>query len=427
MLTQNNNLETEEKMQFYKIAAAEGDAEAQSQLGLMYIRNNDFALAYHYFHLAADQQHPGAQANLGMMHYNGNFFGVVQDYELAAEYYRAAAKQGSMAALSNLGGMYLKGDIPCENHKETYRLLSLAAEKGSAAALVCLGLMYQHGIEVKQNPSEALRLFALADEKGAMLAKSNISLMFKKNPKFCSDLNFTYQAALVVKDKKIAKEFSTCVKKSPENFVTMLKKNPGIDWEQIQQILDPDVALIIQTLILAEEAKKFPAVFAVLASVDLSRIILEYDSRIGLFDKNILNQKPSFFRLKHDAIKKDLIEPMHLQRFNEVYASNIEKIQSSFLQGDRPTAECLEQGLYLKNIYEKMKIMVDKLMKSTHAEQLSAQNLHELNRQIFATQVLFEFGCEWFVKLERLGKLVQRISDYVSNNVIAQPSLVHGA
>ena len=70
----------------------------------------DIAEAIRYYNLAADQGHAGAQSNLGVVYANG--IGVAQDYAAAVKFFKLAAAQGHTDAQSNLGLMYASGEGP---------------------------------------------------------------------------------------------------------------------------------------------------------------------------------------------------------------------------------------------------------------------------------------------------------------------------
>ena len=61
-----------------------------------------------WYRLAAEQGHAGAQSNLGVMYANGE--GVLKDDAEAVRWYRLAAEQGHAGAQYNLGLMYAKGE-----------------------------------------------------------------------------------------------------------------------------------------------------------------------------------------------------------------------------------------------------------------------------------------------------------------------------
>ena len=93
-------------------AAKQGDAQAQTNLGLMYadgrgVRRDD-AEAFKWYRQAAAQGNAEAQYNLGLMYEYG--LGVRQDYAEAVKWYRQVAEQqGHAKAQYNLGWMYDEG------------------------------------------------------------------------------------------------------------------------------------------------------------------------------------------------------------------------------------------------------------------------------------------------------------------------------
>ena len=97
-----------EAAKWYEIAAEQGNATAQNNLGVMYGNGQgvqqDYQKAMEWYRKAAEQGHADAQHNLGLFYYNGS--GVQQDYQKAMEWYRKAAEQGNATAQNNLGVLY---------------------------------------------------------------------------------------------------------------------------------------------------------------------------------------------------------------------------------------------------------------------------------------------------------------------------------
>ena len=56
----------------------------------------DYAVAVKWYRLAAEQGKASAQSNLGVMYYNGE--GVPQDYAVAVKWYRLAGHSASTQA-----------------------------------------------------------------------------------------------------------------------------------------------------------------------------------------------------------------------------------------------------------------------------------------------------------------------------------------
>jgi TPR repeat protein len=73
----------------------------------------------------AAQGEAKAQTILGLMYYEGR--GVPQDYAEALKWFRLAAAQGDALAQHNLGLMYAKGYGVPQNHIEAHTWFTLAA------------------------------------------------------------------------------------------------------------------------------------------------------------------------------------------------------------------------------------------------------------------------------------------------------------
>ena len=89
-----------EAIKYFKLAADQGYAPAQDQLGFAYengygVKQSDVE-AIKYYKLSADQGYSGAQYNLGYMYENG--YGVKQSDTEAIKYYKLAADQGVLDA-----------------------------------------------------------------------------------------------------------------------------------------------------------------------------------------------------------------------------------------------------------------------------------------------------------------------------------------
>ena len=87
-----------------KLLAAEGNAEAQNNLGVMYRSGlgipKDDQTALKWFRLAAEQGDAPAQANLGYMYANG--MGIPQDWVYAYMWSKISASSLFMGAVNNI-------------------------------------------------------------------------------------------------------------------------------------------------------------------------------------------------------------------------------------------------------------------------------------------------------------------------------------
>jgi TPR repeat protein len=90
-------------MASFLILAQKGNVLCQYNLGVLYGQlgtSKDDAQALFWYEKAAAQGYADAQANLALMYIQGN--GVPKDYSIAAEYLSKAAEQGHAGAQHNL-------------------------------------------------------------------------------------------------------------------------------------------------------------------------------------------------------------------------------------------------------------------------------------------------------------------------------------
>ena len=137
----------------------------------------DHKEAAKWFRLAAEQGEAQAQKNLGIMYDNGR--GVPQDYKEAVKWYRLAAEQGEAQAQKNLGIMYYNGRGVSQDYKEAFKWYTKAAKQGNANAFSNLGALYANGQGTKVNFKEAIKWFKLAVENGDAQAQKNLEIVEK--------------------------------------------------------------------------------------------------------------------------------------------------------------------------------------------------------------------------------------------------------
>ena len=133
---------------------------AQFRRGLNCVHDRDYAGAVRSYRLAALQGHADAQNNLGVLCARGT--GVPQDYIEAWKWFRRAAQQGHAGAQFNLGRLYTVGHGVQQSDAEAAKWFRRAAEHGFADAQMDLGYMYARGLGVPQDWVAAHMWFALA-------------------------------------------------------------------------------------------------------------------------------------------------------------------------------------------------------------------------------------------------------------------------
>ncbi len=99
--------------------------------GVAAYERGDYATALRLMRPLAEQGDAAAQSNLGVMYDTGQ--GVPQDDAEAVKWFRLAAEQGDATAQYNLGVMYGKGQGVPQDYVQAYMWFDLAAARFSAS------------------------------------------------------------------------------------------------------------------------------------------------------------------------------------------------------------------------------------------------------------------------------------------------------
>ena len=144
-----------------------GDPEFQCQVGVCYywgygIEKN-YIEAMKWFKLAAAQGHAEAENDIGILFSGG--LGVEEDHKEAVKWFELSAKRGDVGAQYNLAYNYEIGRGITQDYKEAVRFYNLSAEQGYWAASYNLGKLYFVGQGVEQDLVKAKACYeqALAD------------------------------------------------------------------------------------------------------------------------------------------------------------------------------------------------------------------------------------------------------------------------
>ena len=105
---------------------------------------------------AAEQGDPIAQSHASDFYLLG--VGVEFDHAKGIEYLKKSAEAGYAGSQYGLGLKYYEAEGVGLNHKEAYRLFSLAAEQGKNMAYFRLSNMYAEGVFVKKDIDKAIEL-----------------------------------------------------------------------------------------------------------------------------------------------------------------------------------------------------------------------------------------------------------------------------
>ena len=102
------------------------------QKGVAAYQSGDYVTALQEWRPLAEQGDADAQYNLGLMYLKGE--GVLQDYAEAVKWYRLAAEQGIASAQTNIGVMYEYGDGVLPDNVRAHMWYNIAAANGDEKA-----------------------------------------------------------------------------------------------------------------------------------------------------------------------------------------------------------------------------------------------------------------------------------------------------
>jgi enhanced entry protein EnhC len=137
--------------------------------------DDNYQLARQYYELAANQGDAVGQFNLGLLYEDGK--GTLVQMDKAAELYRAAAEKGHVQSMVQLAGLYLKGSLGKRDEAQALALYQKAAEKGDRDAQYQMGLLFETGVGVALDYSQAVHFYQSSAGKGnakAMLALARL-------------------------------------------------------------------------------------------------------------------------------------------------------------------------------------------------------------------------------------------------------------
>lgn len=212
----------------FRVLAAQGNAEAQHNLGLMYESGRgvtqDYREAVRWYRLSAEQSaklndreaqdfiRVMCPSRMGLkeielqlqtcrfvrralyLKYNerANRAYSWHDYNIAFQEYKFLAEQGYANAQSILGLMYYDGLGVTQDYEQALKWFQLSAEQGDRSAQFKLGLIYYNGQGIAQDHSEAMRWFRLSAEQGSTAAMNNLGLMYEKGQGVTQDYVYAH-------------------------------------------------------------------------------------------------------------------------------------------------------------------------------------------------------------------------------------------
>jgi hypothetical protein len=151
-----------------------GAVRADFQSGLDAHARGDFALAHAEWLPLAQAGDASAQANLGVMYLRGQ--GASTDKAKATRWLQLAANQGNAIAQDNLGQMYYLGKGIPKDLDAAAHWIKAAAYGDNPSAQLRLGILYAEGIGVERDPDRALLWWKKSAAQGNAAARARIAV-----------------------------------------------------------------------------------------------------------------------------------------------------------------------------------------------------------------------------------------------------------
>ena len=192
----------EQAVKNYRIAADNGNVDAQYHLGLAYDTgqgvSKDYAVAVNWLIKAIDNGNPDAPAEIkrigkavpeiAIKTYNSaRSYYDAKKYKEAAEQYRIAAELGNADAQYRLGWLYLYGRDVKQDCQEAAKWYRKAADQGNSDAQHSLGWLYECGLGVKQDYQEAAKWYRKAADQGNSHAQNNLGFLYYRGDGVAQD------------------------------------------------------------------------------------------------------------------------------------------------------------------------------------------------------------------------------------------------
>ena len=207
-------------MQWYQKSAAQGDADAENTIGLLYASGfgvpKDYAKAMRWFQKGAAQGRASDEYSIGLLYETGS--GVPKDDAEAMRWFQKAAAQGHGLAKQEIAKLQADQKGPPEarpapgpssetpatktsnapgrndgsaeyaqgtaadarkDYAQSMQWYQKAAAKGNADAEFRIGTLYAFGRGVPEDDAEGLRWYKKAAAQGNVIAASNIGYFYE--------------------------------------------------------------------------------------------------------------------------------------------------------------------------------------------------------------------------------------------------------
>lgn len=169
---------------WYKLAAQQGNPEAQYRLGRFYALGTgvswDTTQANIWLKKAEEQGYPNAKEfRIAALDYYMGLVSLAGQHDTSAfQYFTESAKYGHAAAQYELGKLYAEGGGTHMDKKQAAHWYEQAAEQGHAEAMLQMGVCCYEGEGRRQSYEDAISWWKKAGERGATDGWFNIGVCY---------------------------------------------------------------------------------------------------------------------------------------------------------------------------------------------------------------------------------------------------------
>lgn len=142
-----------EAEKWYRKSAEQGNAQAQCQLGAIYLDKKDYTESMKWSLKAAEQGSAFAQMCVGAM-YSKGLGGVKANWVEAAKWMRRSADQGLGEAQGVLGECYLNGEGVPQDYVEAYKWFNLSAAQDDSLSTKGISVQERNSITRLMTPEQ---------------------------------------------------------------------------------------------------------------------------------------------------------------------------------------------------------------------------------------------------------------------------------
>jgi TPR repeat protein len=173
-------LDYEKGIEWIKKAADAGNADAQNELGQIYLQDkySNYNEALLWFNKAAKQKYTPAINNLARMYEIG--LGIAQNRETALKYYKMSADLGDVFAMAYLGSYYLH----IQDYENSFKWYEKAAEAGDAESEFYLGAFYENGLSVPKDARRAVVWYEKSAAKNYVEAQFALAELYNSKKEY---------------------------------------------------------------------------------------------------------------------------------------------------------------------------------------------------------------------------------------------------